>query len=399
MAQADQIIANDTGANVRADINDNIAALFSLSSGSSAPSTTTAYMLWADTNAGSLKIRNGADSDWIVLGPDLTAANLALAPTASPTFTGNVVIPNGAVGTAGLQFTGDADTGFYRVAANQVGITAGGTLSHSFTSTHSIAAVPVQLPDGTAAAPSLTNTGDTDTGIFFGASNEVSFSTGGTERVQVDNNGLTVKTQKEIRFNDSDDSNYVAIKAPATVSSNVTLTLPSSDGDADQYLKTDGAGALSWANVSTPAGVPSGSVFCMATTTVPTGYLECNGAAVSRSTYSDLFSAISTTWGSGDGSTTFNLPDLRGEFVRGWDNSRGVDSSRSFASSQGHQLQEHNHNITAVSQNVGDPPNPITIEHLRSSGVTKETQTSGDTGNFGSETRPRNIAMMYVIKT
>ena len=137
----------------------------------------------------------------------------------------------------------------------------------------------------------------------------------------------------------------------------------------------------------------------MATTTVPSGYLECDGSAVSRTTYADLFSALGTTWGSGDGSTTFNIPDARGEFIRGWDNSRGVDSSRSFASSQGHQLQEHNHNITAVSQNVGDPPNPITIEHLRSSGVTKSTQTSGGTGNFGSETRPRNIAMMYVIKT
>ena len=394
MAQADQIIANDTGANVRADINDNIAALFSLSSGSSAPSTTTAYMLWADTNAGSLKIRNGADNDWIVLGPSLTTANLGLAPTASPTFTGNVVIPNGAVGTAGLQFTGDSDTGFYRVAANQVGITAGGTLSHSFTSTHSVAAVPVQLPDGTAAAPSLTNTGDLDTGIFFGASNEVSFSTGGTERVQVDNNGLTVKTQKEIRFNDSDDSNYVAIKSPGTVSSNVTLTLPSSDGDADQFLKTDGSGNLSFSSISTPASVPTASVFALATSTVPSGYLECDGSAVSRTTYSDLFTAISTTFGSGDGSTTFNLPDLRGEFVRGWDNSRGIDSSRTFGSFQDEAFKSHNHTYTRSQS-------PSSGQDQAGSGsgdaVRYDTQNTSSVG--GDETRPRNVALMYVIKT
>ena len=394
MAQSDQSIANDTGANVRADLNDNLAALFSNNSGSSAPSTTTAYMWWADTNAGELKIRNGADSAFLTFAPDLTATNLGLAPAASPTFTGNVVIPNGAVGTAGLQFTGDSDTGFYRVAANQVGITAGGTLSHSFTSTHSIAAVPVQLPDGTAAAPSLTNTGDLDTGIFFGAANEVSVSTGGTERVQVDSNGLTIKTQKSIKFNDSDDSNYVEIRSPGTVSSNVTLTLPSSDGDADQFLKTDGSGNLSFSSISTPASVPTASVFALATSTVPSGYLECDGSAVSRTTYSDLFTAISTTFGSGDGSTTFNLPDLRGEFVRGWDNSRGIDSSRTFGSSQADEFKSHNHTYDRTTA-------PSSGQDQAGSGsgdaVSISSTNTGSRG--GSETRPRNVALMYVIKT
>ena len=48
------------------------------------------------------------------------------------------------------------------------------------------------------------------------------------------------------------------------------------------------------------------------------GYLICNGAAVSRTTYADLFSVLGTTYGSGDGSTTFNLPDFRGDFIRGY---------------------------------------------------------------------------------
>ncbi len=59
----------------------------------------------------------------------------------------------------------------------------------------------------------------------------------------------------------------------------------------------------------------------------PAGFLACNGAAVSRTAYARLFSRISTTFGVGDGSTTFNLPDLRGEFIRGWDSGRGVDTS------------------------------------------------------------------------
>jgi len=398
MAQADGTIQNDTGANVRSDLNNNFAACFTNNSGASAPSTTYAYMWWADTSNGLLKLRNGGNTDWITVG-SLTTANLALAPQASPTFTGNVTIAAGTVSLPSLRFTDDNDTGLYSAAANTVNVTAGGTLSHAFTSTYSTANVPIRVPDGTAGAPSITNTGDENTGIFFGAADEVSISTGGTERAQFDSNGLSILAQKPVRYYDADSSHYVELKAASTVSANVTLTLPTSDGDADQYLKTDGSGNMSWASVSTPAGVPTGSVFTMATTTVPSGYLECDGAAVSRTTYADLFAALGTTWGAGNGSSTFNVPDLRGEFVRGWDNGRGVDSSRTFASSQDDQLQEHSHTITAIEQNVGDPPNPITIKHIRSGGTTGTTQTSGTTGNFGNETRPRNIAMMYVIKT
>lgn len=63
---------------------------------------------------------------------------------------------------------------------------------------------------------------------------------------------------------------------------------------------------------------PSGMVGYFGNTTPPTGWLQCNGAAVSRATYAALFAAIGTVYGSGDGSTTFNLPDARGMFLRGW---------------------------------------------------------------------------------
>jgi microcystin-dependent protein len=220
-----------------------------------------------------------------------------------------------------------------------------------------------------------------------------------TKIPQIDTNGLHILSQKPVRYYDADNSHYVELKAASTVSANVTLTLPTSDGDADQFLKTDGSGNLSFATPPTGAFVPTGSVFCMAMITAPSGYLECDGSAVSRTTYADLFAAIGTTWGAGNGSSTFNVPDLRGEFVRGWDNGRGVDSGRTFASFQDHQLQEHSHQVNYNDQNVGDPPNPITIDNIRHTGKLDTTTTSGPTGNFGSETRPRNIAMMYVIKT
>ena len=79
---------------------------------------------------------------------------------------------------------------------------------------------------------------------------------------------------------------------------------------------------------------PSGSVMYFARTTAPDGWLKCNGAAVSRTTYAALFASIGTTWGAGNGSTTFNLPELRGEFPRVWDDGRGVDSGRGIATFQ-----------------------------------------------------------------
>jgi len=383
MAQADGTIQNDTGSNVRSDLNNNFAACFTNNSGASAPSTTYAYMWWPDTGNGLLKMRNSGNTAWITVGT-LDSTNLALAPQASPTFTGNVTIAAGTVSLPSLRFTGDNDTGLYSSAANNVNITAGGTLSHTFTSTYSTASVPIRVPDGTAAAPSITNTGDENTGIFFGAADEVSISTGGTERAQFDSNGLSILAQKPVRYYDADSSHYVELKAASTVSANVTLTLPTSDGDADQYLKTDGSGNLSWASVSTPAGVPTGSVFAMATTTVPSGYLECDGSAVSRTTYADLFAAIGTTWGAGNGSSTFNVPDLRGEFVRGWDNGRGVDSSRSFATSQAQS-----------TQNLDGTTSLLTVY----GGNVEYQFTNTDVDTNVTETRPRNIALMYVIKT
>lgn len=139
---------------------------------------------------------------------------------------------------------------------------------------------------------------------------------------------------------------------------------------------------------------PVGGVIMMATSTAPTGWLECNGAAVSRTTYSSLFAIVGTTFGVGDGSTTFNLPDLRGEFVRGWDNSRGVDSGRAFGSTQSASVDASSLQLNLFST--------TTIAHDASAEGDRTVQAAGTaTSGFisgGSETRPRNVALMYVIK-
>lgn len=129
--------------------------------------------------------------------------------------------------------------------------------------------------------------------------------------------------------------------------------------------------------------------------TAPVGYLECDGAAVSRATYADLFTAVGTTHGVGDGATTFNVPDLRGEFVRGWDNGRGIDAARALGSAQGDLFKAHVHSVTPPSSTDD------TAAGLTSTGTGgAETITPYDTASTGgSETRPRNVALMYVIKT
>ena len=99
-------------------------------------------------------------------------------------------------------------------------------------------------------------------------------------------------------------------------------------------------------------GVPPGAVTDFARNTAPSGWLKANGALVSRTTFSALFAAIGTTWGAGDGSTTFALPDLRGEVIRGWDDGRGVDSGRGFGSAQSSQNLSHSH--TASSGTVSN---------------------------------------------
>ena len=370
MSQSDQLVQNDTGSNVRADINSNLAALFSNNSGTAEPATTTAYMWYADSTNDELKIRNAADTAFVTVGT-LSATNLGLATAASPTFTGNVAIPA-----------------------------------------------------GTAAAPAIRRSDDTDTGLFFSAADTVNISTGGTNRIGVDSDGITIRDRKAVRFRDTSNSNFVAVRAPNNAAADVTLTLPSSDGSDGDALTTDGSGNLSF--VSLAAAVPTGSVHQMATTTAPAGYLKCNGAAISRTTYADLFAIIGTTWGAGDGSTTFNVPDLRGEFVRGWDDGKGTDNGRTFASSQSDANKQHSHTATSTVNDSGhnhgfkgfrledgknrsqlatadddrrsdrNTTNDTDAVQNATTGITVST-TISNAG--GSEARPRNIALMYVIKT
>lgn len=149
---------------------------------------------------------------------------------------------------------------------------------------------------------------------------------------------------------------------------------------------------LNVAEAITAQGVAAGAVMFFARSTAPSGWLKANGAAISRTVYAALFAAIGTTYGAGDGSTTFTLPDLRGEFLRGFDDGRGVDSGRGFGSAQAHQFQTHAHSSGAVSS-------VYPVFQGESGAYALPTNTGNPiSGTHGTETRPRNVAMLACIK-
>ena len=184
----------------------------------------------------------------------------------------------------------------------------------------------------------------------------------------------------------------------------------------------EGYNGSAWGGLA--SGVPTGTILAHAANTPPTGFLECNGSNISRSTYATLFSTISPTFGVGDGSSTFALPDLRGQFIRGWANTGSTDASRVFGSTQTDQNKNHTHTtdstsltggIRKISEGFGaggsatgvftktqDGTNSIRGSSSPSpvGGVDFDgthTHTISSSGG-GTEARPTNLALMYIIK-
>ena len=138
-----------------------------------------------------------------------------------------------------------------------------------------------------------------------------------------------------------------------------------------------------------------GEVAFFARSTPPSGWLKANGAAVSRTTYAALFDAIGTTFGVGDGRTTFNLPDLRGEFIRGLDDGRNIDGGRGLGTVQVDAIKTH----TITVPNSGFEGRVQGSWFYAESGNGNNNQRENTiTYNGENETRPRNVALLACIK-
>lgn len=151
--------------------------------------------------------------------------------------------------------------------------------------------------------------------------------------------------------------------------------------------------------------IPIGAIMAYAGTSAPAGYLLCDGAAVSRSTYADLFAVIGESHGEGNNTTTFNLPDLRGLFIRGKDGTAGRDADKASrtalltggatgnnpGSYQAAAVGPHAH--TAWLADWRFPPSGNFFSGF---GQSTSTYLSGSAG--GSETRPKNVYENYIIR-
>lgn len=121
---------------------------------------------------------------------------------------------------------------------------------------------------------------------------------------------------------------------------------PSGINNAVRALMAQAKTKFDAVDIGISSAVPVSGVMHFARNTAPTGWLKANGAAISRTTYAALFAIIGTTYGVGNGTTTFNVPDLRGEFIRGWDDGRGIDAGRNLGALQADDFKAHNHTIT-----------------------------------------------------
>lgn len=172
--------------------------------------------------------------------------------------------------------------------------------------------------------------------------------------------------------------------------------LHSSGATTNDVPRADGAGGVTWAAVGE---VPIGAMLPYAGASAPTHWLLCSGQAISRTTYAALFAVIGSTYGSGDGSTTFNLPDMRGRLALGLDNMGGSSANRVTASAaddlggsggaETHslstsQLPAHTHSLTYYASGSGGSTTGVqygTNAHTPSSSFSTGSTGSGNAVN------------------
>jgi microcystin-dependent protein len=143
---------------------------------------------------------------------------------------------------------------------------------------------------------------------------------------------------------------------------------------------------------SRSADTKPGTIAHFASATAPDGWLPCDGGSYSAALYPALFAILGTV-----GQSAFNVPDLRGEFIRGVDNGRGVDPGRTLRSSQGQQFQDHEHEVGSTAVYFAGTPTVSSGTSQQAQGMNRATGFALS-GNRGTETRPRNVALLACIK-
>ena len=252
------------------------------------------------------------------------------------------------------------------------------------------------------------------TGLPSGTASAV--YSGGTFTFQsATNTSAVIDGQSIILRNNLANSKGLTLSPPNAMAANYTVTLPALPASATSIVTIDTSGNMA-ATINSNSITPTGVLLPFAGSSAPSGFLFCDGSAISRSTYAALFAVISTTYGAGDGSTTFNVPNTQGVFLRGAGSQ--VISSVTYSTTAGTvqgQLTKlptnawttsdpgaHTHQYSSVSgtgtnavpaQSATGAPGPLNIA-TGGSGAHTHTIGGGD-----AETRPANIGVNYIIKT
>ena len=213
---------------------------------------------------------------------------------------------------------------------------------------------------------------------------------------------------------------YLLKNTKASTTQFGTLALAS---EAEALAGSDAEKAITSATLhaalDAAAAAPVGSVVAIASETVPSGYLECDGSSLVRTSYANLFTAIGTVFGAADASH-FNIPDLRGQFLRGWNHGGGSDPDAAtrtdsgdgsttgdhVGTKQAREIESHYH-IDGLGTSFvdGDGNTRYGVKTIAGAVRRDEDNNTGTYANGvktsssgGNETRPTNVNVMYCIK-
>jgi microcystin-dependent protein len=218
--------------------------------------------------------------------------------------------------------------------------------------------------------------------------------------------------------------NLVAMKTEIVLPRNLTLIFTSGDNSTKTMVNTSEhivvwSDGWSWFvredgnfGDNVKYHLPPGVIAYFPGTSAPPGWLTCNGSLLSRTSYPNLWAAAQSSGGltddsswmsnnfglfsTGDTSTNFRLPMLLGEFIRGWDAGRGIDAGRTLGRLQAQDIQSHNHPTNWLLSNESGTPNGSLATGTSTYEGVYFTGSTNFTG--GTETRPRNMALLPIIK-
>lgn len=346
----------------------------------------TAYL--SDGTTEQFQIRNGHKGSQGLPGQDGQNATVAVGTTttlpagsdATVTNSGtasaavfNFGIPQGVQGVPGQDGADGAD-GFSPIATvSKSGDTATITITDKDSTTTTTitdgadgtaATISVgttsTLPAGSSAT--VTNSGTSGAAVFnFGIPKGDKGDTGDTGATGPAGPGVPTGGTTGQVLTKNGSANYDTIWSTLSIPTVNDATLTVTQGGSTLGSFTANSNTDTTIDIPSASGSPTGSITMFAGSTAPTGYLICDGSAVSRTTYAGLFTVIGTTYGTGDGSTTFNLPNLKGKVAVGQDTGdTAFDTLGETGGEKTHtltidEMPSHNHSIT----NPSNAPNAV----------------------------------------